>query len=487
MRENPTTDQSPKHMIRTFALSLILLLCSLGATAAEARGLAIETSPTGKAYLSYHGAPLFAFGPGDEMRIVSGAADIDRWVQWQREHGMNLIRAYPTSVPLGAYGSPGLDPFLQSGDKWDINLFDEAYFAHLTKAAEILEKNDIILHLQLWQIVFFKGGSHRWEINYLNPNNNVNEWTRALSRGRDYIDAPADSPARAHQQRWVLRILDSVKGRRNVIIDVINEVGNEMGTIEWAVEVTRWIRAWEQENDWSFIVGVDSEHHYTPERFGPFKDHFDLIILNELRSREHALQAIAAFNMPAVSVRSSDGRNQPSDYIFLDPDRVGPEHQTRYRTLCYRSLFAGLQSIGAYWKPLISAADYRDMEHWPVYARALRQFWEILSPHWPFLTPVTDDTFIAGAVTPHAYALESPDLIAVYLECGSHTWNNAYPASTLKVRCDFPGHQVRYFDPRTGETSPIEAAREEGMLLLSLPEFIDDAVILIESEGNPVP
>lgn len=450
-----------------------------GAFAAESPRLAVVRPETGKSYLTYGGAPLFAFGPGDEMRMLSGAADVERWAAWQREHGMNLVRAYPVSVPVTAYGAEGLAPFAKQGDKWDVDTFSDAYFAHVGEVARTLEAHGIVLHLQLWQIVFFKGGGNRWDANFINPNNNVNEWTRALSRGRDYIDAPAGSPARAHQQAWVRRVLDAAKGRGNVFIDVINELGNEMGTMDWAVEVTRWIRAWEAENDWRFIVGVDSEHHYTPERFTPHREHFDIIILNELRSVENGRNVIAAFNMPAVSVRSSDGRNQPRDYMFLNPESVGPEHQTRYRTLCYRSIFAGLQSIGAYWKPQVSDADYRDMEHWPVYARALRAFCDTIAPHWPALAPDTDPERVGGAVTPHVHAVTSPDLFAVYLECGSHTWNNPYPASTLRVRSPFASCNAVYFDPRTGKTTPLAHKRDGDALLLELPAFTDDAVVLL--------
>ena len=442
--------------------------------------LAVELSETGKAYLSYRGAPLFAFGPADELRTLSGAADAQRWAAWQRDNGMNLIRAYPTSVPLEAYGESGLHPFEKQGDKWDVDAFNQAYFDHLGEVAELLERHGIILHLQCWQIVFFKGGDTRWNINYLNPANNSNGWTRGLGRGRDYIDAPADSPARAHQQQWVRHILDAVKGRGNVIIDVINELGNEMGTIEWAVEVTRWIRAWEQENDRSFIVGVDSEHLYTPERFGPYHEHFDIIIFNELRTGELAANAIAAFNMPAVTVRSSDGRNVYEDYMFARPDQTGPEHQTRYRTLCYRSLFAGVQSVGAYWKPRIAEADYRDMEFWPAYARALRAFWDKAAPHWPLLKPDRENSRVLEAVTPHAHVLEAPALMLVYLECGSHTWNNTYPASSLKLNCPFTPYAVKYFDPRTGDTRSVEFTRTEDTLVIQAPEFVDDACFIIE-------
>ena len=45
----------------------------------EAKQLAVEHGPTGKPYLTYGGSPLFAFGPGDEYRILGGAADLERW------------------------------------------------------------------------------------------------------------------------------------------------------------------------------------------------------------------------------------------------------------------------------------------------------------------------------------------------------------------------------------------------------------------------
>ncbi len=460
--------------------AILSLLCPT--CCANKNGLDIKTSTdTGKSYLVYNNEPLFAFGPGDEMRLLNGAADVDRWVDWQATNGMNLVRAYPMSVPIDAYGAPGVMPFLKQGEKWDVDAFSKDYFKHIGNVAKALEKKGIILHLQLWQIVFFKDGDRRWDINFLNPKNNVNKWTQEFSRGRHYIDAPAESVARQHQKRWVYAILDAMKGRDNVIIDVINELGNEMGSLEWAVTVADWIHDWEKKNRWSFIVGVDSEHHYSLEQFGAYKEHFDIVILNELRSYENGSNVAAMFNMPTISVRSSDGTNQYEDYMFARAEQTGSEHQTRYRTLCYRSLFAGLQSVGAYWKSEVQEADYQSMEQWPNYARALRVFWNLIRTRWPLLMPATDESFLSGAITPHAYALASPDCIVIYLECGSHTWNNEYPTSILRVKCPFQSFSAKTFDTKSGALSDTTAERDGESIDLSLPTFRDDLVVLIEN------
>jgi len=468
----------PSRWVASIAVLVALVQGGCCHGASSGPGVAVATGAGGKAYLTYDGAPLLAFGPGDEMRLLSGAADVRRWAAWQRAHGMNLVRAYPTSVPLEAYGTPGLHPFHRDGDKWDVDRFNDAYFAALAEAAEVLEAHDIVLHLQLWQIVFFKGGSARWDINYLNPKNNVNAWTEAFGRGRDYIDAPPGSPARAHQEAWVRRLLDAVAPRKNVWIDVINELGNEMGTLEWAAEVAGWIRAWESEQGRSFLVGVDSEHHYRPEVFGPYRDVFDLIILNELRSPEHARGAVDAFRLPTVTVRSSDERNQWDHYMFANAEQTGPEHQTRYRTLCYRSLFSGVQSIGAYWKPEIHQADYRDMAHWPTYAEGLRRFWQHVAPHWPDLT-VDDGIVLGDTVTPYAYGLRGPRMHVVYLECGPRTWDNAYPASRLALSNPFEAYHVECFDPRTGVFTTAEYEAAGDRLEVALPAFTDDLVVMV--------
>jgi len=464
------------------AIRLLFALAMLAAPMAFAQaGLTIETGPTGKAYLAHDGAPLFAFGPGDEARTLSGGNDVARWTEWQRAHGMNLVRAYPASVPIDAFSPTAVHPFQQEDGKWNVDAWNDAYFEQLGEVAEYLEDNGIILHLQLWQIVWFKGGSHRWEANYINRQNNVNEWTADFRRGRDYIDAPADSLARAHQKEWVRRVVGAVKDRRNVIIDVINELGNEMGTLEWAVEVTRWIREFEEEHGATFIIGVDSEHHYRDDIFRPVQHHFDLIILNELRSVDFARNVIAAYDLPAVTVRPSDGRNRWEDYMFARADQTGPEHQTRYRTLCYRSLFAGVQSIGAYWKMNIDESDYRDMEHWPQYAEALRAFWETIAPEWPELSPAED--FITGdTVTPHAHGLRSPNLLAIYLECGSHTWNNDYEASELTIHEEAEPARIQLLNPRTGEFSDATFEQDGGTLRIPLPAFTDDLAVLVWRE-----
>lgn len=462
-------------ILRFFSVLFLLPVMLAGAEP----GLRVEAGPSGKSYLSHGGEPLFAFGPGDEARMLSGGNDVDRWIKWQAGHGMNLVRAYPTSVPIDGWSPSALHPFERGDEGWDVDAWNEEYFENLAAVAARLEEAGIVLHLQLWQIVWFKGGSSRWEINYLNPANNVNEWTSGFERGRDYINAPADSAARAHQQEWVRRVLHAVKDRNNLIVDVINELGNEMGTIEWAAEVAGWIRDFEAEHGVGFIVGVDSEHHYHREgAFDPYTDVFDLLIFNELRSADFVRGPINHFNMPAVTVRSSDGRNRWSDYMFANEHQAGPEHQTRYRTLCYRSIFSGVQSVGAYWKMNVEEADYKAMEEWPRYAEALRSFWKIISPEWPALVPGED--FIAGeTVTPHAYGMRSDALTAVYLECGSHSWNNDYPASSLTLEYTGPGPRVELFHPRTGEKIPAEAHIEDGLLSVSLPAFTDDIVVLV--------
>ncbi len=469
--------------MRCALCGMLMAVATTSAWSDETPRVTVEHGPTGKPYLSYGGEPLFAFGPGDESRITGGAADLERWAAWQRDNGMNLLRTYPCSIPLAVYGTPGPEAFHRAGDgsKWDVDRFDDAFFASFGDAVRRLEEHGILVHLQLWQIVFFKSGPTRWDANYLNPRNNINEWTREFERGHQYINAPAGSRARAHQRAWVTHILDAVKGRGNVWIDVINELGNEMGDLEWAVEVVGWIREWERENDWHFLVGVDSEHHYRPDQFGRYADHFDLIILNEPRSPEHAREAFDAFGKPIVSVRSSDGSNRREDYMFADENQTGPEHQTRYRTLCYRSMFSNLQAVGAYWKSPVDVADYKDMAHWPRYARALRAFWKMIAPEWPGL--VVDDGIVkSDPVAPHAYGLRSDALHLVYLECGSHTWNEAYPASEIVIAKPATVGRVALFHPRTGETDSAEYAVRDDAVVVSLPAFTEDIVVMAWAE-----
>jgi hypothetical protein len=459
-------------------LSISLITCAIS----QDNKLAIKHGPQGKPYLTYKGEPLFAFGPGDEARIIGGAADLNRWAAWQTSRGMNLIRAYPTHIPMEIWGTPcEHQPFLRAegGKRWDVDRFNDKYFTMLRDNLARLEEYGIVVHLQLWQIVFFKAGATRWDANYINPNNNVNGWTKSFSRGSEYINSPANSRAREHQREWVLNILNSAKGRGNVMIDVINELGNEMGTLDWAVEVVQWIREWEKENDWQFLVGVDSEHHYQPEIFNPYKHHFDLIMLNELRTTSHARQAFDNFKKPIVSVRSSDGRNNSqNDYLFANEKQAGPEHQTRYRTLCYRSMFSNLQSVGCYWKMPVGLADYQNMQNWSKYSEALRAFWNLIKTSWPALV-ADDDIVISATVTPQAYGMSSPTLNVAYLECGSHTWNNKYGASEVVLKSPENLGKVEIFYPGTGQVSRGEYIQDGNQVRVSLPGFVDDIIVLL--------
>jgi hypothetical protein len=468
-------------LLRFYSILLILIFIS-ASVFSQKSNLAIKHGPGGKPYLAYKGEPLFAYGPADEGRILGGAADFDRWATWQVANGMNLIRAYPTHIPMEAWGTPcKLQPFLKTSDgkMWDVDSFNDEYFKMVGDHLARLEQYDIVVHLQLWQIVFFKSGSNRWDANYINPKNNGNDWTRSFSRGSEYINAPANSRAREHQREWVLRILDAAKGRGNVMIDVINELGNEMGTLDWAVEVVKWIRQWEKENNWQFLVGVDSEHHYRPEVFNPYKNHFDIIMLNELHNPIHARQAFDNFQKPIVSVRSSDGRNNSQkDYLFANENQASQEHQVRYRTLCYRSMFSNLQSVGCYWKMPVELADYRDMKHWSDYSKFMRAFWNRIKAHWPSL--VVDDVIVKSAtVTPHAYGMRSPGLHMVYLECGPHTWNNHYQPSEIELLAPEGVREIQIFHPGTGKLTKAKFSRKGNQVKVSLPGFVDDIMVLL--------
>lgn len=462
------------------AAGLLCILLTEASDAGTKSILTIEASPAGKRYLAYGGKPLLAFGPGDESRLISrnDAEAVRRWAKWQKDNGMNLLRAYPASVPV----PKGLHPFKMKDGKWDVDAWNDEYFQNMSRFISILEEHGIVLHLQLWQIVWFKDDKpERWARNYVNPANNVNEWTRAYPQGRDYMNAPSDSPAGRHRKQWGMHVLDAVKGHGNVWIDVINELGNGgIGDMEWAHEVVSWIREWEKANGRKLLVGVDM-CNFDSVQFARFRNDYDLLIFNELH-RDQALAAIDEFRKPTVSVRSSDGSNRMEDYIFLSPESVTPQHQTRYRTLCYRSIFSGLQSIGAYWKPEVSDADYMDMKDWPRYARALRGFWRKIGPFWPELA--VDDSIVEQAVTPFAYGLRSDRLYCAYLECGPHAAGSRYPASELSIKCPFRDFRVELFEPRTGKSTFGKGSNADGGIRVQLPEFTDDLAVLVWKRGS---
>ncbi len=462
------------------SLLCLLALIALIFRAEAASGLSIQVSESGKRYLAYNGKPLLAFGPGDEKMLISinDPVKVRRWAKWQKDNGMCLIRTYPTCVPIPG----GLHPFKLKDNKWDVDAWNDEYFKNMSRFFSILEEYGIVVHLQLWQIVWFKEDKpDRWAMNYINPTNNVNEWTRAYPRGANYMNAPVDSPAGRHRKEWVIHILNAVKGHKNVWIDVINELGNGgIGDMKWAHNVVLWIREWEKANDQKLLVGVDM-CNFNADDFAAFEKDYDLLIFNELH-RDETLRAAKLFNKPIVSVRSSDGSNNREDYLFLDGASTSSQHQTRYRTLCYRSIFSGLQSIGAYWKSEISGVDYTDMKDWTQYARALRKFWGKICTIWPSLT--VDDSIVHNAITPRAYGMKSDQLYAVYLECGPHTAGNVYKPSTVSIKCPFQSFRVELFEPRTGKSKLERGKLENGKIIVSLPEFTDDMVILIWRTNN---
>jgi hypothetical protein len=70
----------------------------------------------------------------------------------------------------------------------------------------------------------------------------------------------------------------------------------------------------------------------------------------------------------------------------------------------------------------------------------------------------------------------------VYLECGSHTWNEAYPASEIVVAKPATVGRVALFHPRTGETESADYDVREDAVVVSLPAFTEDIVVMVWAE-----
>ena len=196
--------------------------------------------------LLYKGKPVFKFGPMSEtstfaFKLGSEAYDAEMWADWQQENGMGYVRCYPEQgygwVDTEAKGR--LFPFRQVKPlSFDLDEFNLEYWENFRNVAAALKERDIIIHLQLVQVCYFKDWApeaRRWNCNYWNPKNNVNAWTANLKP--EFPFAMDHTAALNHWKRYLNAILNAVGDLGNVLFDLGNELNTDISWIDWTLGI----------------------------------------------------------------------------------------------------------------------------------------------------------------------------------------------------------------------------------------------------------
>src|SRR5690625_4000957 len=93
------------------------------------------------------------------FKLGSKAYDARFWSDWQQKHGMGYVRCYPeqgygwvdTTAEGRLYPFRQVEPLL-----FDLDQFDPEYWDNFRQVVQCLKERDVIIHLQLVQVCYFK-------------------------------------------------------------------------------------------------------------------------------------------------------------------------------------------------------------------------------------------------------------------------------------------------------------------------------------------
>jgi hypothetical protein len=218
--------------MKTAALILLLL-------AVRAHAQTISIDPANPHYYFFHGKPIVLVTSAEHYgAVVNGEFDYVKYLDALQAYGLNYTRIYPGYLfePMGKYmpgNTLGVKPaklilpwarsnqpgYLLSGNKFDLDQWNPAYFDRLKDFISQAAKRGIVV-----EICFFNAQyDDTWPLSPLYHENNI----QAIGRD-DYRDAQTlKEPALVEREAaYVRQIVQEVNGFDNVILEVCDEPSN---------------------------------------------------------------------------------------------------------------------------------------------------------------------------------------------------------------------------------------------------------------------
>jgi hypothetical protein len=472
-----------------FLVLLTVLPISAKATQhGESPRLKVVNKGTTEALIYYGERPVFAFGPSHQRTFSllgpASSKDINEWVKWAAQYRITNVRSYP---PTQLIADGSLRVFQQAAtdpEKIDLTKFNPEYFKELRRVCELLRDNGIIVHLQFWQAVGWrKNWWDRWELNYYNPVNNVNP-DIARNAGPGKFVTMKNPVLLSHQKEYVRRILDATGDLGNVFYDIMNEIGNGVGTSErWVEEIIDTVRQWERERGLEVLLTLNDEGGMRMGEFSLSNPRLDLVLLDQGRYHEH-VQARMKYKKPTIGVRNLDFDRTTGKRTYFygvrDMDKtIDPSLQSRGRRVWWRMFMALVQSNGGY-SDVVHEQRTLDLQA----EHAVLHFRNFIDSIQSYAALRISPEAIEAAPGGSTYCLQSGSEVIVYSEAPSGRAGISYNAGTLKLRnlaLADGEHKVVIYDPLTGSASEKMTTLTHGSTQIDLPGFTDDIAVHLYS------
>ena len=510
--------------MRTRVGSLICcIFVLLGSAESSPAKLAIAHRGTPNATLMYDGKPMLKVGPLPEVAVFavalgSASFDVEEWLDWMSQNQMGYGRVYAESS-YEPWQERDSDKRVYPFDivRWeqgrpvvDLTRFNQAYWDNFARVVEACAKRRIVLHIQLYQRVFFELNSRTdfWEKNYFHPRNNINSYpVTSLPNGQKSRNgywiwhAMATHPEwRKVHRAWVEHVLDAVGGNGNALIDLMNEanfIHNYM-TKEWIEYTLDIIEEWETRTGNDILAGMDFDHWY--KRKDPGIEYvlahprMELIICEG--SEGHVNKDLTAgdrkpiredlaivyrqrYRKPIVSANSPS--YWPDERL---EDGSNPEFSNnRVRQYQWESMMLKVQGVGVYAKTYPLDFSTPVLRRYATETGRLMDFFESLHD---YVALQISSEIIARAPAKYRWALQSSEEIAVYLHTDgfAETIQAGQFLRLQNLELKSGPVSINIVHPSAGESIGRQGVIRNGTLSIELPEFYEDIAVHIFSSSS---
>ena len=196
--------------------------------------------------------------------------DFEAYLEFLKQHHHNFFRlwVWETAMNPGAkqgtiyydpmpYARTGPGTALDGKPRFDLTQFNETYFERMRTRAKAAGQAGIYASVMLFNGFSIEGkgnvGGNPWQGHPFNARNNIN--------GLDGINGNlthtlSNSDVRAHQERYIRKVIDTVNDLDNVLYEISNEDTASPADNQWQFAMIRFIKAYEATKPKQHPVGM---------------------------------------------------------------------------------------------------------------------------------------------------------------------------------------------------------------------------------------
>jgi hypothetical protein len=237
-------------------MTIIFLLVLSISLQTQARPIGLH--PKNPHYFLFRDKPAVLITSAEHYgAVLNSDFDFETYLNTLARDGLNYTRLFTGSYfePQGAFNiqkntlAPNqerlLTPWARTqpaegkGGKFDLTRWNDAYFRRLRDFVRAADKKGVIVEVTLFSSIY---GDQQWNINPLNPANNVNQTENVK---RQQVHTLANGNLLAHQEQMVRKIVRELNEFDNVIYEIQNEPWADNHIL--AGPINSFLPNWEQE------------------------------------------------------------------------------------------------------------------------------------------------------------------------------------------------------------------------------------------------